>query len=143
MHVQSWMGPAVLAAVSFAAYHVAMKVAADRIDRIPGAVVLQAVAALCGLVALAVLTSTRGAPRATSAGIAWAAAAGVAVGLAEILTFAVFSLGAPASRAAPLILGGTVLFAAVLGALLLRETLGPVQWLGIGLIVAGVALVAR
>ncbi|AII53793.1 hypothetical protein [Hymenobacter sp. APR13] len=65
------------------------------------------------------------------------------IGLAEILTFAVYSRGAPASVGTPLIVGGSVLLTALLGVLVLREALGWPQALGMLLIVGGIALLAR
>jgi transporter family protein len=76
-------------------------------------------------------------------GLALAALAGVSVGIAEILTFVVFSRGVPASVGTPVIVGGSVLLAALLGLVVLREALSFGQAGGLVLIVAGIALLAR
>ena len=56
-------------------------------------------------------------------GIQWAICAGVAVGVAEIVSFFVSSLGVQAMRSIPIIIGGSVMFGTVLGAVALHETL--------------------
>ncbi|HEX2998628.1 MAG TPA: hypothetical protein VHR86_00035, partial [Armatimonadota bacterium] len=66
--------------------------------------------------------------------------AGVFVGLAEILAFTVFAKGVPASTGIPIIIGGTVVAGVLLGLVFLGETLRPVDWLAVLLIVAGTAI---
>ena len=65
---------------------------------------------------------------------------GLATGASWLCYFRALSLG-DAARVAPLDKLSVVLVA-VLGALLLGESLGPVSWLGVGLIALGAALVA-
>lgn len=50
-------------------------------------------------------------------GLAWSVCAGLAVGSAEMLSFFVSSLGVQASQFIPIIIGGSVMFGAVLGIL--------------------------
>jgi bacterial/archaeal transporter family protein len=139
----NWVLLALTTAAAFGAYNVFIKLGSGKIDHVLGAVVLQVVAALLGgTYALFLHLSGRELP-VTRAGFAWAALAGIAVGLAEIFTFLVFSRGAPASLATPIIMGGSILVTAVLGVLLLRERLGLPQLLGILLIGIGIALVSR
>lgn len=137
-----WLPLAVAVAGAFAAYNLLMKAASSRIDQVPGAVVLQLVAAAAGAVALAALWASGQPIRATWSGAGYAAAAGLAVGLAEIGTFLVFARGAPVSLASPVIMGGSVLLGAGLGVAVLREALTPAQGLGVALIAAGIALVS-
>lgn len=65
---------------------------------------------------------------------------GLATGASWLCYFRALSLG-DAARVAPLDKLSVVLVA-VFGALLLGESLGPVSWLGVGLIALGAALVA-
>ena len=51
----------------------------------------------------------------TTRGLWLAAAAGLLVGVAELLTFVLFSTGVPASRGVPVLVGGSILVAALLG----------------------------
>lgn len=138
----SWLPLAILTAVAFGLYNVFIKVSSDRIDQVLGAVVLQLVALLLGGAYLAFLRAGGKQFHVTSSGLLAAVAAGAAVGIAEILTFFVFGRGAPASLGSPIIMGGSVLVAAVIGILVLREGLGIWQIAGVVLIVAGIALIS-
>lgn len=147
-----WMGPALLCALSYALYNLFIKKASANIDPILGGVILQFVAALLGtclyvikqFVTKAPAHSTKGAAAATLSrnGVGWAVAAGAAVGAAEILSFAISSMGVPATQSLPVIIGGSVLLGTVLGTVWLKEALTLKRgWLGVLLIAIGIALV--
>ena len=77
----------------------------------------------------------------------WAIAAGVSIGIAEIMYFYLFresttGKSIPASVAIPLIVGGTILIVASLSYLLFNERLSWVQWSGVGIAVGGLVLLA-
>jgi transporter family protein len=138
-----WLLLALLTAFCLALYNFFIKLAADHIPAAVGAVVLQLVAAALGAVWLLRL-KLQGQPLPiTSKGLALATVAGLGVGLAEILTFVVFSRGVPSSVGTPVIVGGSVLLTAVLGLVVLREALSWPQALGLVSIVVGIALLAR
>lgn len=141
----NWLVLAACAALCMALYNLFIKAAAGSVHEMVGAVVLQVVAALVGAGLLLGLYLRGSLPPvlATGRGLTLAALAGLAIGLAEILTFAVYGRGAPASVGTPLIVGGSVLLTALLGVLVLREALGWQQALGMLLVVGGIALLAR
>jgi transporter family protein len=123
-----------------------IKKASASIDPILGGVLLQIVAAVLGAGLLAVQTLVASKPEAkplalTKQGVSWAIAAGVAVGVAEILSFIISSMGVPASRSIPTIVGGSVLLGTLLGAVWLGEQMATKGWCGIVLIALGIALV--
>jgi drug/metabolite transporter (DMT)-like permease len=74
-------------------------------------------------------------------GILWSICAGIAVGAAEMLSFFVSSRGVPAVHSIPVIIGGSVLFGTILGCALLQENLSPRGWCGVGMLVGGIVLV--
>jgi transporter family protein len=78
----------------------------------------------------------------SSRGITFAVLAGLSVGLAEITAFYGFSKGVSASVGIPIMVGGTVLVGVILGLLVLREQLSPLQGLGVLLLLAGIVLVS-
>lgn len=132
-----------LAALMFGLYNVFIKVSSDHIDPVLGAVVLQFVAAFLGLALLLYLRAASGEALQVSARGVWlAVAAGVAIGLVEILSFFVYGRGMPVAVGNPLIIGGSLIVTTGVGILLLREAVNPVQLAAIVLIVAGVALLA-
>ena len=139
----NWIPIAAIAALCLAFYNLFIKLAAQHVPAAVGAVVLQLVAAALGCLWLLKL-KLQGQPLALSGqGLGLAALAGLGVGLAEILTFVVFQRGVAAAVGTPVIVGGSVLLTAVLGTLVLRETLGWMQLAGILLVVAGIVLLAR
>lgn len=138
-----WFLLALLTAFCLALYNFFIKLAADHVPAAVGAVVLQLVAAALGGAWLLKL-KLQGQPLpVTNKGLLLAAMAGLSVGLAEILTFVVFSRGVPSSVGTPVIVGGSVLLTAGLGLAIVRETLTLPQGLGLLLIVGGIALLAR
>ncbi|MDO7851812.1 EamA family transporter [Hymenobacter convexus] len=139
----NWLPLALLTAFCLALYNLFIKLASNHLPPAVGAVVLQLVAAALGAGWLLHL-KLQGAPLPLSPrGLGLAALAGLGVGLAEILTFAVFQRGVNASVGTPIIVGGSVLLTALMGLAFLRETLSLAQLGGLVLIVAGIALVAR
>ena len=139
----SWLPLALLTALCLALYNVFIKLASGHLAPAVGAVVLQLVAAALGAAWLINLRLHGQPLPLTRTGLGLAALAGLGVGLAEILTFAVFQRGVPASVGTPVIVGGSVLLTALLGLGLLRESLSLAQAGGLLCIVAGIALLAR
>ncbi|PJJ60496.1 EamA family transporter [Hymenobacter chitinivorans] len=138
-----WLLLALLTAFCLALYNFFIKLASDQLPAAVGAVVLQLVAAGLGAVWLLKL-KLQGQPLPiTTKGLLLAALAGLGVGLAEILTFVVFSRGVSSSVGTPVIVGGSVLLTALLGLVVLREALSWSQALGLVSIVVGIALLAR
>lgn len=138
-----WLVLALLTALCLAFYNFFIKLAADHVSAAAGAVILQLVAAGLGGLWL-IWLRLKGQPLELSGkGVSLAIAAGLGVGLAEILTFVVFSRGVPSSVGTPVIVGGSVLLTAVLGLVVLREALSWPQALGLVSIVVGIALLAR
>lgn len=130
-----------VAAIFFGLYNVFIKLSSEHINAVLGAVVLQFVAAFLGLGLLLVLRVRDATPLLVSGrGVMLAVAAGVAIGLVEILTFSIFSRGVPVAVGNPLIVGGSLLVTSLVGVLLLREVLTPAQILALVLITSGVAL---
>jgi transporter family protein len=129
-----------LPAVLYGLYTFSIKISSEGINQIAGAVILQVVAALLGVVGLVGLMVSKAPILTTARGVWMAVCAGVFVGLAEISTYYVFSRGVPVSVGLPIIVGGTVVTGAVLGLWFLRESLGLIQYAGIGLIVVGAVL---
>ena len=75
-------------------------------------------------------------------GLIWSVATGLVVGLAKMLSFCVSGLRVPATKSIPVIIGGSVMFGAVLRLIVLGEKLMLQGWSGIALLVTGVIFVA-
>ena len=137
-----WIGPALACALSYALYNLFIKKASASMDPILGGVLLQIVAAALGAGLLVIQRARATAPLEVSKlGVRWAVAAGVAVGVAEILSFIISGLGVPASKSIPAIIGGSVVIGTLLGAVWLGEQLTRRGWVGVAFIALGIALV--
>jgi transporter family protein len=141
--VVHWIFLAILTAFFYALYNIFIKIASGSIHEILGAVILQMVAALLGGVLLLILkirgTDMEISPR----GIGLSVLAGVFVGLAEVFSFLVFAKGVPASAGIPVIIGGSVLFAGLIGLFFLREQFSFSALLGLLFIIAGIYFLSR
>ena len=138
-----WIAPALVCAAMYAFYNIFIKKGSASINPVLGGVVLQLVAAVFGSCLLGVVMLQADAALSVSGtGFFWACCAGVAVGMAELLSFTVSGMGVDASKSIPIIIGGSVMFGAVLGLLMLGETLKLQGWFGVGLLMTGIALVA-
>jgi transporter family protein len=133
-------------AFSYALYNIFIKKASTSIDPMLGGVLLQIVAALLGTLLLAgkrvsgVQSTGRRIPTRPD-GIKWAVLAGLAVGVAEILSFVISGMGVQAMQSIPIVVGGSVLFGTILGSVWLKEILTVKGWCGVVLIATGIALV--
>ncbi|MDQ2771876.1 MAG: EamA family transporter [Bacteroidota bacterium] len=143
MDISAWLPLALLTALCLAGYNFFIKLSADELAPALGAVVLQVVAALLGALWLLKMRWQGQSLGFSGKGLGLAALAGLGVGVAEILTFVLYQRGLPASVGTPVIVGGSVLLTAVLGAVVLRESLSLGQASGLLFIVAGIALLAR
>src|SRR5690625_735699 len=132
-----------IAALMFGLYNVFIKLSADHIQAVLGAVVLQFVAAFMGLVLLLYMQRQATEPLfVTSRGVTLAVLAGIAIGLVEILTFFIYGRGIPVAVGNPLIIGGSLLVTTSIGVFALREMLSPLQIIAIFIIVGGETLLA-
>lgn len=136
----NWILLAILTAFFYGTYNVFIKVSSGHINQIVGAVILQIVAALVGGLILLFLKITNSPLEISQKGVTYAILAGIAVGLAEITSFYVFSKGISVTVGLPIIIGGSVLIGAILGLTFLGETPNPIHYLGIATIVAGIIM---
>ncbi|KAL3916730.1 MAG: hypothetical protein SGILL_005043, partial [Bacillariaceae sp.] len=139
-----WIFPALLCALSYALYNIFIKKGSYSIHPILGGVILQFVAALLGTLLLLFLLA-----RGKSSeifydkwGLIWSVGAGLWVGTAEMLSFTVSGMGVPATQSIPIIIGGSVLFGAILGFCLLGEVMVLHGWSGVVMLTVGIGMVA-
>ena len=156
-----WIGSALSSAFLMAVYSLCIKVSSATIHPFLGGFVLQFVATLLGGASLLVASMMQSSSSSSSSsisgnissktvlissydrqGLLWSVAAGLAVGAAELLSFHVSGMGVQASQSVPVMIGGSVAIGSVLGALLLQERMTVRGWVGVLLVVAGIACVA-
>lgn len=133
----------VIAALMFGLYNVFIKLSAGHINAILGAVVLQFIAAFLGLGLLLYQQAGSSEPlQFNRVGLGLAVAAGVAIGLVEILTFVIYGRGVPVAVGNPLIIGGSLVVTTLVGIVLLKEGASGLQVAAISMIILGVAALA-
>jgi len=137
-----WIGPALCCAMAYALYNICIKKGSASINPILGGVVLQFVAAIFGSILLGGIMIEGEVLNHDNAGIFWACLAGLSVGSAELLSFGVSGMGVQATQSIPILIGGSVMFGAVLGIFMLGETLEVQGWIGVVLLMSGIGLVA-
>jgi bacterial/archaeal transporter family protein len=141
LHV--WIGPALFCALAYALYNICIKKGSATINHVLGGVILQFVAAIFGSCLLGgIVIAGDSSLTHDAAGIFWACLAGVAVGSAELLSFQVSGMGVQATQSIPVLIGGSVMFGAVLGIFMLGESLELQGWSGVVLLMSGIGLVA-
>ncbi len=131
----------IITALFFALYNIFIKAASGSIHQILGAVILQVTAAVIGGIALLYLKGAKPPFPFTKEGIYYSLLAGIFVGLAEILSFYVFSKNVNASVGIPIIIGGTIFFSVLIGVFFLREKVAFPDMVGLFLILAGVLVI--
>lgn len=140
-----WIVPALLCALAYAFYNIFIKKGSATIHPVLGGVILQLVAAVLGMLLLTFIVVRDGGVEDLNwdwTGVQWSICAGIAVGLAEMISFFVSSLGVQAMQSIPILIGGSVMFGTFLGLCLLGEVLSYHGWLGVAMLITGICLVA-
>lgn len=133
---------AMLAGTLFACYQLAVKLSAEHIQEMLGAVILQAVAVLVGVLLFFVLKDGSADLIYTSTGVKFAIFAGFFVSLAEIAAFYTFSQDISPSVGITLIVGVNILVGLGLDYFWFKSNLSTTQLLGILFVLAGVILIS-
>ena len=131
---------AILAAVSFGLWTVFHKVAAPHIDKVVGAIVVSAVAVIVGLIVLM--------PKIKSVhlfedwrGIVFVALAGIAAFFIDYLALSAYGKGLPVSVGGPIIIGGSIALASIIG-FFMGESVSLLKIIALILIVGGSGILA-
>ena len=148
-----WWVLALVSGMGLAARNILFKLAGSRIDPAMGAVILSISMAATALVFFFVQRYVKGEsvlpepsaaePGQWGAGVALAVFSGIGVGLANIFLAYTYDAGGPASLTAILQNAAALSLTVVIGALILGETIQPIQFIGILLAVTGVFLIVK
>ncbi len=127
----AWTPAALGGAVFIAIHYVLLRAASGRIEDRLGALVLESSAAIG--IAASLLVGTRGDGTSTRAGVAFAAASGLAVSVSSVLLFGALRRGGPVASTGAIVLGGGVALSALVAPLLFGEAWTPRRLLGVAL----------
>lgn len=131
---------AIIAAVAFGTWTVFHQQAADKIDYLVGAIIISLTAVILGLIILL--------PRiksvtlfSNSKGLMFAVLAGVCALAIDYFALKSYGTGLAVSVAGPIIIGGSIAVAAIIG-LFLGESLTLIKLLGLILVIGGASILA-
>lgn len=130
-----WSPPALAAALFIAVHYLLLRAASGRVADRVGALVLETAAAL-GIAATFLLGPRGEAVASTRAGLALAAASGLAVSVASILIFMALRKGGPVASTGTIVLGGGVTLSALAAPLLFGESFTARRAVGVALGIA-------
>ncbi|MBI2971576.1 MAG: EamA family transporter [Candidatus Aenigmarchaeota archaeon] len=132
---------AVVTAVSFAVWTVFHQQASAHVNPVFGALVVSTTAAI--LAAIVLVMQMKGQPLVTDQrGIIFVLLAGIAAFAIDFFALRTYASGLPISIGGPVIIGGSVLIAAVIGLVVLGESISVMKIVGIALVVAGAGILA-
>jgi bacterial/archaeal transporter family protein len=127
----AWSPPALTAAVFIAVHYLLLRAASGRVADRVGSLVLESAAALG--IAASLLVGGRDGVANTRAGIALAAASGLAVAVASVLIFTSLRRGGPVASTGTIVLGGGVALSAIAAPWLFGESFTLRRGIGIAL----------
>jgi bacterial/archaeal transporter family protein len=139
-----WFPLALAAAGLYGLHNVFTRAASGRISDGMGGLVLEGTAALV-IAAYVIGVTVRGVEttQLTQAGVGWSMAAGLCVGAGTVLYFMIFRGGGELSAAAPTVLAGGSALMVLAGWVIYREPVTLPRLVGVGLTVAGIALLRK
>jgi len=134
---------ALLSAISFGVYNFLSKLTSEKFNAVFAIVIISGASFAVSLF-IAFVMKMNGQTFEYSKTTLWLPAlTGVTVVLAEIAYLIAFQKGLALSIGNPLVIGGTTLVAVLLGVFALGEQLTAIKFFAIGLIFAGLALIAK
>jgi bacterial/archaeal transporter family protein len=134
--------PAALGGAFFIAVHyVLLRAASGRVEDRLGALVLEASAAIG--IAASMLVGAPGGGASTRAGIALAAASGLAVSVSSVLLFGALRRGGPVASTGAIVLGGGVALSALIAPVLFGEAWTLRRAIGVALGVAAMWVLGK
>ena len=131
---------AIIAAIAFGAWTVFHQQAASKVDYLVGAIIISLTAVVLGLILLLPRIKTT-ILFSNAKGILFAALAGVCALAIDYFALKAYGSGLAVSVAGPIIIGGSIAVAALIG-FFLGESITIVKVLGLILVIAGASILA-
>jgi len=139
----NWLGYAILAASFYGFFNFFIKLFADKISPSIALMIMAGTSFILATITTLVLKMTGQELTFSKGVIILPIAAGVFAGLAEIFYIFMFSKNVPISIGNPLVVGGTVLVAVILGLVALKEPLTTIKITGIAITLLGLVILSR
>lgn len=139
----NWLTYAILAATSFGFYNFFTKLSANKISPTIALMFIAGTSFIVAAITTIVFKMTGQPLTLSKQAIIFPIMAGLFTGLAEIAYLFMFSKNTTLSIGTPLVVGGTIVVAVILGLLLIKEPLNAVKLSGIVVTLIGLVLLTR
>jgi bacterial/archaeal transporter family protein len=140
MSIGAWLPLALVASALFGLHNAFSRAASKSISEELGVIVIQITAAL----GVFLFTFAGARPvRVEGKSVGWAMAAGLAVGIASVLYFALLRKGASLSTMGPIVLAGTTIVTTLAGFIAFHEKVTALRIVGLALSVGGIVLLSK
>jgi len=131
----------ILAAIAFGLWTVFHQIASTSINQVLGAVIVSATAVVIGLVTLLVQQVKFSELTVSTKGVTFLVLAGVMAFALDILALKAYAKGIPITVGAPILIGGSIVVASVIG-VLMGESVSVVKITGLILVVGGAIILS-
>jgi bacterial/archaeal transporter family protein len=139
----NWLLYAILAASSFGFYNFFTKISADKFSPALANIFIAGTSLLVAVISTIYLKMSGQSLTFTKGSLILPIMAGLFTGVAEIFYLSMYSKNAPIAVGNPLVVGGTIVIAVILGIIILKELMSAAKIAGIIFVIAGLALLTR
>jgi len=138
-----WLAYALLAVFSFGFYNFFVKVSATSFSPTVANIFIAGTSFLIAVISTIYLKMSGQSLTFTKNDLILPIAAGLFTGVAELFYLSMYSKNTPITIGSPLVVGGTIVIAAILGILILKEPMNAARIAGTVFVIAGLVLLAR
>jgi len=139
----NWLFYALLAASGFGFYNFFLKMSADKLNPAAANIFIAGTSCLVAIISTIYLKLNGQDILITKESIKFPLIAGLFTGMAEILYLTMYSKNTPITIGNPLVVGGSIVIAVILGLIILKEPMNGVKVAGIILTLSGLAVLSR
>jgi bacterial/archaeal transporter family protein len=142
MKNMNWLIFALIAIGGYALFNFFLMFSADKISAPIGVAIIGSMTVVVALIAIISMNISGQEFLITSDGIKFAILAGLFTAIAELAYYIMYLKGTNLSIGTPLVVGGTILIATILGVIILSETLSIVKIIGVITTIVGIILLS-
>jgi bacterial/archaeal transporter family protein len=139
----NWLAYAILAASSFGFYNFFTKISADKFSPALANIFIAGTSLLVAIISTIYLKMSGQSLTFTKGSLILPIMAGLFTGAAEIFYLSMYSKNAPITVGNPLVVGGTIVIAVILGIIILKEPMSAAKIAGIIFVITGLVLLTR
>jgi len=139
----NWLTYAILAASTFGFYNFFTKISADKFSPALANMFIAGASLLVAIISTIYLKMSGQSLVFTKSSLLLPIVAGLFAGAAEIFYLSMYSKNAPISIGNPLVVGGTIVIAVILGIIILREPISAAKIAGIIVVLVGLVILGR